>query len=68
MGSIPARLMVVVGGQEHALLIDSSFCSISAPLRGALEQAIDDRRVSIAKNRRSGRYVLYFQSTVNFPS
>src|SRR5262249_50673237 len=47
---------------------DSFFCSISAPLRGALEQANDNRRVSIAKNRRCGRYVLYFQSTVNFPS
>jgi len=35
---------------------------------GVLEQAIENRRDSIAGNQRSRPYVLYFQSVANFPS
>ena len=42
--------------------------SIFAPLTRAPEQCLENRGVSIAKNGCRRRYVLYLQSTCNFPS
>ena len=45
-----------------------AFCSKTAPLRSASNQAVENRILAKARNEHHGRQSLYFQSTVSFPS